>query len=326
MRFFKDMIAIAGSRWLTVWLAGSFILYYLTMAVWSKEAFGTFVTDLSRSALFRGVYLVFLLNLSLRTLTACRALRHAGKRLFLRLPLYLGLIMFLAAFLLSVNFRQSVWQIVGEGDRLGLPWEAAPFEVRHIESALEKKPLVDRESAVFRFEPAVHLVDAQGRSHRVGAFPAVPVGSSYLHVLNFGLGPGVELSRNGQVLSRTEHALRLVPFGNTDMFEVPPFPYRFYLTVVPNQVIRKGKETARTYDLERPRYKVKVMHGDRNVAETETGEGLLLDDRTAVKFLPPADWVLLEAVYDPFHAWFLAGLLLVLAGAVLYPFSFLFRT
>ena len=321
MTFFRKSLSLLGSRALTVWLFSLFILYYLSIAVWSKEAFGTFTANLAQKSLFKAAYSLFFVNVALRSIQALKTYWPDRKRFYLRLPLLAGVVLFLAAFFMSLNVRQTTWLIVGEGDRVSLPWESSSFLIEKVESALEKRALVQQDSKVFQFEPVITVGTAEGKSYRIGAFPAVGVGSSYLHILNFGIGPNVEIRKNGRVFSRAEYALRIVPFGDTDFFEVPGLPYKFYLTIVPNRVIKKGRETARDYDMSKPRYQIAVLKGDKTIAKGEADDQFAFDGSMTMIFHAPADWVFLEAVYDPFRLPFLIALLLVSLGLVFFIIS-----
>lgn len=325
MKRLPAFLSFLGTSTLTVWLTGSFILYYLTVAVWSREAFGQFVDNLSHDNLFRLPYLLLFINIAVRSIKGLKAFWPVKSVFFLRLPLYAGGPLLLLAFFLSVNVRQGAWLLAGEGDVLALHWERAKLRVSAVRPALEKNVLATEDSLIFSSEPSITLTDEEGTSHIVGAFPPRKVASTYMHILNFGIGPGVELRERESVLARTYVALRLMPFGSVDTFELPPSPYKFYLSVLPNRVIQKGKETAREYNLENPMYGVEIVKGDRVIAKSETNSAVRFDKNFSLEFFPPSDWVLLDAAYDPFLPWFAAGLLLTGTGMVFFPFSFVFK-
>jgi len=324
MKGLKAVLAFLRSRTLTVWLVGLFVVYYLTMAVWIGEAFGRYILHLSSSNLFRAYYLLFLLNILFRSFDALKGAWPVRSKFFLRLPLLVGLTIFVASVFLSLNVRKTLWlPPVGEGDVISFPWEGRSYKVVAVEPALKKKALRTDDAAVFDYEPGIIVQDEGGRRFTIGAFPPARVGTTYLHVLNFGIGPGIELRKNDAVVWKMNVALRLTPFGVVDAFEVPDLPYKFYLSIVPNHLIKKGKETARDYDLERPRYQVEIVKGDQVMGREETDSELSFDGSMSLRFFPPADWVLLEAAYDPFLPLFVASLGLLILGVVLYPLSLL---
>lgn len=321
MKRLETLIAFLGSRTLTLWVAMIGILYYLSVAVWSKEAFAAFIINLAENNLFRFGFLLFWVNIAIRMAAALRRLWPVKTAFYLRFPLYVGLLIFLLSFFMSLNVRDFRWMVVGEGDVIEVPWEDTPFRVLHIEPAIKRNAIVTADSPIFAYEPSLTAGDRFGQQHRVGAFPPIRVRSSYMHILNFGIGPGIELREGGEVLRRGEVALRLIPFGSVDSFEIQPLPYKVYMSVLPNRVLKKGKETARDYDLTKPLYHVEIVKGDRTIAKGDTAERIAFDGDLSLAFFTPADWVHLEIVYDPFRAWFLAGLALLLTGLILYPFS-----
>lgn len=325
MKHLQAVLSFLRSKTLTVWLLGLFILYYLIVAVWFKEAFAHLVQHLSDHMLFQAAYVLLFLNVTFRIAGAVRSLRRDRSRLFLRVPLYAGMVLFLFSFFLSLNVREDRKMLVGEGDVLEIPWENTLFRVVSVEPALKKNLLRTNDAVIFDYEPGVSLVDGAGVRFPIGAFPPKKVHATYMHVLNFGIGPGVELRRNNQVVSQGYVALRLTPFGQVDSFEMAGLPYKFYVSIVPNRIMKKGKETARDYDLTRPRYHVEVAKGDRVIARATTDSGITFDGPMRLSFSTPYDWVLLETAHDPFLPWFAAGLALLAAGLVLYPFSFLGR-
>lgn len=318
MKLMRSCMVFLRSTTLTIWLVGLFLLSYLTVAVWSKEALGFFIMLLSSNNLFRFAYLVFFLNVTLRSVTALIILWPARARFFLRMPLYIGLVIFLFSFAMSVNIRQTKWILVGEGDIPDIPWEQNAFQVAHVESALEKKALRTEESLIFDYEPTLTVTDRNGVHYAIGAFPPRRALSTFMHVLNFGIGPGVELRKKDVIVARGEVALRLIPFGSVDTFDMPPFPYKFYLSLLPNRVIKKGKEIARDYDLEKPRYGIEIVKGEKVIAKGETDTQITFDRDMSLTFYKPANWVQLEVVHDPFLIGLGVGYALIFIGLISY--------
>ncbi len=325
MRAMKAAISFLGSRQLTVWMVLCFIVFYLTMAVWSREAFGTFVVGISSDVVFRVLYLLFCANVTTRAAAALWTCRRDKARFILMLPLYAGLPLLLLSFFLSINTRDFQWMIVGEGDVIRLPWEAGPYRVLHVKPAVERNTLVTADSPVFAYEPFIDIDEQSGGFHRIGAFPPKRVGATYLHILNFGLGPGVAISKGGKTVQRGEVALRLIPFGAVDSFEMRPLPYRFFVSILPNSIIKKGREAVREYDLSAPLYHVEIVKGDTVIAAGDTSGSISFDNDMSIAFSPPADWVHLEAVHDPFRFWFITGLALTAVGIAVYPVRSLIR-
>lgn len=317
----RTIAGFLGSRSLTLWLTGAFILSYITAAVWSEEAFASFVAGLATNVPVMVGYLLFSVNVLIRSTGALNGVRNRPALFLMKLPLSAGAVLLLFSFFLSVNLREGRWMIAGEGDVFRLPGEESAVHVLQVDIPIRKNMLVTKDSALFAYEPSVMLADRSGTITRVGAFPPVQMHSALLHIMNFGIGPGVELRSGKTVVQRGEIPLRLIPFGNVDTFEFPPSPYRFYVGILPTRTVKKGKESAHEYDLTRPRYRVEVVKGDRTIARTETDTTVLFDGWMSLRFFTPSPWVQLEAVHDPFRTWFIAGCALLLTGTLLLPLT-----
>ncbi|MDH4161399.1 MAG: hypothetical protein OEW15_01755 [Nitrospirota bacterium] len=210
---------------------------------------------------------------------------------------------------------------VGMGDIITVPHGTEKYQIQSVEPALKKRSLRNEGAAVFDYEPGLMLLDPQGRTYRVGAFPPSPVGSTYMHVLTFGIGPGVELKKGREVVFRGYIALQLTPFGNVDVFDNSDLPYKFYLSIIPNSTIRKGKESANTYDLEKPRYNVTVVKEEQTILNGETDSSIRIDENLTLSFFTPSDWVIVEVVQDRFLPWFVLSICLICVGIVPFLFS-----
>ena len=327
MKLPHKFISFLGSKTLALWLIGILIVQYLTTAVWAGEAFGVFIINLGRNSISRYLYILFFINRTLSTLGVVKSLFPSKRKLVLRLPLYAGWLILLFSVFMSVNIRKSLWtQPLGLGDPVAISWEPVPLRIVQVDPALKKKQLRTENSSIFNYEPIVTVQDAAGERFSVGAFPPKRIHSSYFHILQFGIGPGVELKKDGKVAFSSYMALRLTPFGLVDTFEIPPYPYRFYINVIPNATIKKGRELARDYDLEIPRYHLEIVKGETVIysGDAETERNIAFEGMT-LRFYAPSDWVILEVASDPFLSWFVVGIFLIVAGAIVYPFSWLKR-
>jgi hypothetical protein len=323
MTWMKKIYDFLSSKTLTVWLVGLFVMYYLTFAVWFEEAFGTFIMGLSSNNIVRSLYIIFLINIISRITGAIKCNLADTFKLFLRLPLYIGIILFFVTSFLSANVRHNRWLIVGEGDTVGLQWEREQFMVTKIDPAIKKKLLRTDDSLIFDYEPVITLMDRNRFLYKVGAFPPEKVSSTYMHILNFGIAPGVELRKGDAVLSKGYVIQRIIPFGATDSFEMEPVSYKFYLRILPNEVVKKGSETARNYDMDKPKYGIEIVQGDRKIFEGESDVSVSFDDDMTLRFFTPTNWIMLEAVYDPFYLWFIVSLVLLIMGPMVFPLSLL---
>ncbi len=306
-----------SSATLTVWFLTAFVLYYLTMAIWSEEAFAHFIEALSSSWPVRVLYIMFALNVTLRiTTTLGRTFKKRKVKFFLMGPFMVGIVLFLFSSFLSVNLRQTKWLLVGQDQTVVLPWEEGIFRVLKIEPAIKQNTLrIGSSTRVFDYEPFLLLAGPDGQVRRIGAFPAKKVSKTYFHVLNFGLAPEVELYRQGRLLQKGYLALKVLPFGAVDRFTMQGLPYEFFIHIVPNKVTKKGDTSARYYDITRPVYNLEVFKADRRVLNTQVRDEVSFDGYT-LRFLSPTYWELLEAVRDPVYPVFVLSLVLCIIGIV----------
>lgn len=319
----RYVLLLLGSPVITILLAGTAFVTYLTVAVWSKEAFAWMMMQLRTAPLAQFLAVLFALNVTVRCARAVTVSWGTGIRLLLKVPLLLGTVMFIWSFLLSGIYRESRWLVVGLDDVIEVSG-LGELQVTAVNPALDEQVFrSETTTGIFRYEPALMLRDSSGTEYRVGAYPPRRIGTTYQHVLNFGIGPGVELSEGGRVIARGYVALRLLPFGNVDFFELPPHTDKFYLSILPEETVMRGDRKVQKYDLKRPNYHVEVVRGDRTVFSGEGREGVDFNGTMRLGFFEPSHWVQLELVRDPFLLPFAGGLLLIIFGAVLYPFSWI---
>ena len=308
---------------LTLFFLSAGVFSYLSFSVWSSEAFAWHMIQLRNSVLAQTLAVLFILNVSGRTVRAVWRMRQSRLRLFLRLPLFLGLIIFLNAFFLSHVFRSNRWELVGEGDIVTLG-RTKEYRVVRIDPAIGDEVYRSETSdGIFRYEPLLELADPEGGRYTVKAYPPLRINGSYLHVLNFGIGPGIELIDHGQTVSKSYVALRLLPFGSVDKFEIPPYPYRFYLSILPGKTLMRGERKVQYYDLKKPRYRTEIEKGEKIILREESADAVQFDEQMRINFFEPGRWVIIEEVRDPFVMWFFLGLVLLAGGVIVYPFSFL---
>ncbi len=327
MRPLYQIFRFISSKALTAWMVFLFVLYYMTVSVWFGEAFARYIGYISNTIIGRSVYIIFFLNILFRTVITVKKQGLMNVRQILRVPLYLGFLLFLLSSFLSLNLREVRWMMLGEGDNISLPWdENGYYRVMSIEPAIKTDLIRTEGSRVFDYEPHVNLLNLRsGERYRVGAFPVRKVGASYMHILNFGIAPVLELRDDLRVLASGPVALRLIPFGGVDSFELRELKYKFYLHVIPNRIIRKGGEVARRYDMKHPRYQIQIVKGDKTVYDGEAEDEITFDGKL-LRFFSPIYWVQVECVHDPAYPFYIASLFTLISGVILFPVSFLFRS
>lgn len=314
-----------SSKAFLIWLVGGWILYYVSFAVWSKEAFAGFVGGLGRNPLVIIPYVLFLISLVLNIKRAFReSLKKGVMFSVLRIPLWAGAVVFLTGFLLSAMFRTHLTELVGEGDVIDLPWSKTQLFVYGIEPGLREDTLeMETESSVFEYEPKVMLDDGK-RQYEVGAFPPKRITGIYYHILDFGIGPGIRLSEGKETLVEGYMAVKLLPPGVVDGFDIPSYPYKISLRIAPDKVIQRGQSTAKLYNFGRLSYDVEVVKGEELIFSGNSKDGVFFDGLT-LDFHRPFYWVNLEIARDPGILPVTTGIALISLGAPLWALSFAFR-
>jgi hypothetical protein len=313
----KRIFTFLSSPAALFWLGGAWVFYYVTFAVWSREAFASFVAGLGDNPLIQAPFVVFLLSAFLNMLRSGAGRYRKGKALFaLWSVLPAGVFVFLLGFFVSAALRQHAWLIVGEGDALRPGWQEAAYGVEKIRSPLKDEMLDIAGEAgagvVFQYEPVIVVNSGRGPVE-VGAFPPRKIGGTYYGILDFGLAPGVRLLKDGRVLEEGYMLQKLLPPGVPDTFEISPFPYRFTLSIAPARVVEKGRARAKVYNVKTPTYNVSVHKGEEAVFEGGS-EGGVSFDGLSLSLFEPVYWVKVQAVKDPGIPLLVGGLALAAAG------------
>lgn len=303
MRLLNKLIKILSSKAFLIYLIGGWIVYYLTSAIWTKEAFANFVLSLEKNPLIQTSYVLFLITLYLNFVRVfIKLLRRNRKHLLLWLPLPFGIIIFLTAFFVSINVRQMERLLVGEGEMVALPWGASRYIVSAVKPGLQEETArMETTSMIFAHEPKILLTDELQNNFEIGVYPPKKIRGTYYHILNFGLAPGIRLVEDNNIKAEGYMALRILPPGNSDYFEIPPYPYRFSVKLMP------------PYNLKLPAYEVRIFKGERVVFEGNSKDRINFDNLT-LSFFEPTFWVLLEVVKDPAVPFMLAGIFLTVIG------------
>lgn len=309
------------------YLVGGWVAYYVTTATWHDEAFALFVEGLDKNPLIQALFVVFLLSGLCNLIRASIAwYRKSPFGFLLRVFLPAGALVFMLGFFMSASLRQSERTLVGEDMEVQSRWQKEALTVRSVDAAFggaldsvgEPGALkyLYSAGAYFSHEPKAVLAD-DGESFEVGAFPPKRIKGTYYHILNFGLAPGIRLSRGEDVVLEDYMALQLLPPGAEDRFELPLYPYKFVARLAPLRVISKGRTEAGVYDFKSPNYALTVIKGEEVLFDGETGAEGVSFDGMRLSFFEPAHWVLLETAKDPGLAVIVFGLALMAAGAPL---------
>jgi hypothetical protein len=315
LKFINKFLDILSSKVFLFWLIGGWILYYVLSAIWLEEAFGSFVEGIAGSLMIQIPYILFLVSGFLNLFRSSRVMLEKGiLQFFVWIFLPLGMLLFFGGFFLSISTRQVGLKVTGEGDIVKPPWVKGGYRISRIEPGLRPNILdTEKEIGIFAHEPKITLIDKSSKSYEVGAFPPAKVEGTYYHILNFGIAPGIRLMEDDRVVNEGYMPLRILTFGSSDFFEIPPYPYRFLTSMEPEKTVLKGEQMTYQYSLERPVYRVRVFMGDQVIYEGDSRNGIQFDNFT-LQFFRPTYWIMLEAVKDTAMPLLRLSLLLIALG------------
>jgi hypothetical protein len=315
----KTLIAALSSRAFLLWMIGGWVVYYVFSAIWVDEAFGSFAVGIATDPLVQFPFALFLVSGYMNLVRASKEVLKSGRLQFAAwVVMPIGVLLFLTGFFISLYSREAGQRIIGEGDIIKPPWVTETYHVKDIAPGL-KKSLLDIESdkGIFLHEPTMTLVDRNSNSHVVGAFPPTKIDGTYYHILNFGIAPGIMLYKDDSVRFKGYMPLKVLMPGSSDYFEIGSYPYRFLVSLQPENVARRRDGSALRYDLKAPVYNMQVFRDEKIIAEGNSREGILFDDYT-VKFTDHTYWVMLEAAKTPGMPVLIAGILLIVIGVPLW--------
>lgn len=321
-KILRITFAILSSKAFLLWLMGCWIVFYVTIAIWTNETFGQFVVILRENLLIQFPFVLFLAGGYLNIIRASREKIREGKvSFFARLILPLGIMVFLTGFFISITTRQFDWLIVGQEHIVKPRWSAESYKIAGIDSGLKESLLdidINSGKGFFAYEPRVTVLDRASRSFEVGAFPPKKINGTYFHILKFGLAPGVRLFEGGNVKDEGYMPLRILAPGSSDYFEIQPYPYRFLVSMEPEKIIQKGNLKASQFNLKQPLFRVRIFKGEKVITEKDS-RGEIRFDNLTLSFFEPTVWVQLEIVRDHGVPFILSGIVLILIGI---PLSF----
>lgn len=321
----KRITDIISSTRTLAFLVLAWLVYYVSTAVWGREAFSGYVALLAGNVVAQALYILFLVCLTGVTV------RHARERwlesrmrfaLWVALPA--GVIIYLAGFFMSSALRVDGKMAVGEGDTITPPWGDTSFVIERLDHGLEERA-TDTGSGIFQYAPKMTVSLQNGRTAEVGAFPPARIGGSYYHILYVNLAPSISVTgAGGEIHKEGLMALRLFPPGIMADFELEGMPYVFSVRMLPNEERQKGEQKIRIYQMNKPLYEVRIVKGDHIVFEGDSSRPILFDGMT-LAFGKPSYWALLEAARDPGLPAIVLGLVLISAGLVLMPVAMMIR-
>ncbi len=314
MTLVRSIVNVLASKAMLFWLIALWFLYYMTVAVWGSEAFDHFVAGVRDGFFFKVPFLLCIVNLLVNLVR--RGIANSRKSVLsflLWVPLALGVVLLPLAFFVSTNFKQTERIIAGEGDTVTSIDGAGLYTVKAIHPHLKDSVLdMDEGKAFFSHEPQIVLSDGNA-DFNVGVYPPRKLGSSYFHIMEFGLAPGIRIVENGTTLIEGYMPQRILPPGSSDLFTVNGLPYRFEMKLSPEKTIEKGNVAARVYSLRAPAYNVRILAGEQPVWEGISASQVRFG-RYTLSFFEPGYWVRIEIVQDYAAPFLLTAISFIIAG------------
>jgi len=316
---------ILASKAFLLWILFAWIAYYSISSIWMEEAFGRFIILLRENSFVQIPFVLFLLSAILNLIRASKkTFQQSRIGYFFWLILPLGTILFFTGFFVSVTQREQGQRIVGAGDMIDPPWTNERYNVVAIDPGLpDRLTGIDQSAGIFAYEPKMTVSDRFLKTSEVGAFPPAKLNDTYYHILNLGIAPGVRLMEGENVKTQGYMILRILSPGSSDYFEIPPYPYKFSVSLEPEKKIEQGHSTMTEFNLKEPLYNVRVFKGEKVIAAGDSRQGIDLDN-LKLFFYKPIYWALVEAVKDPALPVMHAGLVLIIIGMPVYLIRFIF--
>jgi hypothetical protein len=312
-------VKVLGSKAFLLWTIIAWISYYSISSIWLEEAFGSFISLLRDNILIQIPFLLFLAGAIMNLIRASKGTFQQSRiGYFFWLILPLGVIIFFSGFYLSVTQREQGQRIVGTGDIIDPPWSKEKYSIIDIDPGLRDRLTdIDPGLGIFSHEPKMTVLDRFSQKSEIGAFPPKKLNDTYYHILNLGIAPGVRLLQGKNIKSQGYMILRILTPGSSDYFEIPPYPYKFSVSLEADKTVHSGHRKASEYNLKQPRYNVRVFKGEKIIAEGNSRNGIKLDNLT-LHFFEPIYWALVEGVKDPALPVMHAGVVLITFGVPLY--------
>lgn len=295
----KSLFHILSSKAFLLWLIGGWLLYYVASAIWIDEAFAFFVSGVKENIIVQIPFVLFLICGYLNLIRVLKDKFKDSRLGFIAwFMLSIGVMLYFSGFFLSMTMRQSDNRLVGEGDVVRFPWSAESFHISSIKPGLKDRFRKSDISDLLDSEPQITITDSSSNAYEIGAYPPGKMGSTYSHILNFGIAPGIRFYKNNILLNEGYMALRLFPPGKSDFFELQPHPYRFLVNLAPELTDNSRHHPEPVFNLINPVYSTRVFSGEKIVAEGNSGESINFDE-FGLQFFKHKYWIQLESAKDP---------------------------
>ena len=228
-----------------------------------------------------------------------------------------GIIVLLAAMLVSVHTRKSSETILHEGDTLGPPGTQVTAE--SLSSDLPNKFLQVGQESTFRLNRVSALLKSSDRADTVTAGFPVSIGGKYYRVTHFGFTLPVMIKVGSGTIQKNLD-LDILPPGKTHSVQLQPNDLIVTFSLQPERIITKGLLKGKEYDLRNPSYHIVLQNGPekKTIGEfTMKEEVPATVSSTAIALGKHSFYAKVRAVSDPALPLIYGGTFLTLFGMLL---------
>jgi len=245
--------------------------------------------------------------------------------------LRLGLVMILAALMVSFHYREAMERTLHEGDVFTFRGKKGVAE--RIKPTLPKEFLQVGEKSIFQVDRVNLQLELGGRTIEIDSGLPRSLGGSYFRVSDFGYSHKLGIKK-GTDLRELRIDPGVLPPGKTAVIPLTEEDMVITLKMEPVKRIKKGLLTGKLYRFKNLRYKMVLQSGWKK----EIKQVYTVTPGTPVRFSlpslsgqkgdmelllgPPAYFVKVSMVYDPGIPVLLTGFLFLLTGLGLMPVRF----
>jgi hypothetical protein len=172
------------------------------------------------------------------------------------------------------------------------------YRITTVSTGIKERYRKTDPGGVLEREPKITIEDRASSTYEIGAYPPVRIAGTYMHILNTGLAPSIRFSKDNTLINQGFMALRLLPSGRSDFFDLKPYPYRFLSSLLPAGTDHSGHHPEPVFNMKEPLYSTRVFKGEKVIAEHDSS-GMIEFDGFGLQFDKPKYWVQLESAKEP---------------------------
>lgn len=239
-------------------------------------------------------------------------LASGGKRNIPSSLFFLSLSLFIAGVLFSVHHRDTVTRRTAAGEEAD-----GVFKVVSISMDLPEDHLVIGDGSQYRLTGVTATVERRGEHGTLKTFPFLKQASVYSYIEDAGISPRLTVVIRG--VTHSFEKMQLLPPGRIRKFSEGDGS-SIAVSLSPEKEFKKGRLSARRYDLRKPLYRVVVETDKQVLFDASLGDdSTRKENNIEVRTGSTVKWIDVVLVRDGALLFIYAGLFGVIAGVILYP-------